>query len=438
MNSNNKATLLILAAAASFGVFAQQTDDTLRITINPNLKPIRIAVADFNSTVPPATAKLFNDVVWNDLEASGLFTMVSKSFYPTDVPSQPPVSKPAAWGAPPVGAEMLVYGNLSMAGDRLLTNAYLDAIGNAQSPNVMGKRYTESSSDAPRVIAHRFACDIIARLGGGQGNCESRIYFVSKRGRDKEIWSMDYDGANQHAITQYKSLSLTPAVSADGSKIAFTCYARGNPDIFVLALDTNHQLTFSNQRGLNTTPAWSPDGKKLAISSSFTGDPEIYTTDANGGSMVRLTHSPGVDISPTWNPKTGAQIAFVSDRGGLPQVYLMDSDGSNVRRLTAGGGDAVDPAWAPNGELLAFSWTRGFAPGNYNIFVMDVASGKMMQLTHGAGRNEQPSWAPDGRHIVFESDRGGGTQIYTMLADGTQVRALTSAGINTSPVWSAR
>jgi TolB protein len=109
-----------------------------------------------------------------------------------------------------------------------------------------------------------------------------------------------------------------------------------------------------------------------------------------------------------------------------------------VRRISGGGGDAVTPAWHPNGQLLAFSWTRGFAPGNYNVFVMDVASGKLVQLTHGAGRNEHPSWAPDGRHIVFESDRSGGKQIYTMLADGTQVRKLTSAGRNEAPVWSVR
>ena len=139
-----------------------------------------------------------------------------------------------------------------------------------------------------------------------------------------------------------------------------------------------------------------------------------------------------------WNPRTGAQIAFVSDRGGVPQVYAMDSSGANVRRVSGGGGDAVQPAWAPNGQLLAFSWTRGYAPGNYNVFVLDVASGELIQLTHGAGRNEHPSFSPDGRHLVFESDRRGGRQIFSMLADGTRVRQLTNSGINSSPVWGPR
>jgi TolB protein len=66
---------------------------------------------------------------------------------------------------------------------------------------------------------------------------------------------------------------------------------------------------------------------------------------------------------------------------------------------------------------------------------MDVASRKYTQLTHGEGRNENPSWAPDGRHLVFMSTRAGLHQIWTMLADGTQVQQLTTQGNNETPVW---
>jgi TolB protein len=67
---------------------------------------------------------------------------------------------------------------------------------------------------------------------------------------------------------------------------------------------------------------------------------------------------------------------------------------------------------------------------------MDVASRDIVQLTHGVGRNENPSWAPDGLHLVFASKRGRTTQIYSMLADGTGVRQLTTQGNNEKPVWS--
>jgi TolB protein len=135
------------------------------------------------------------------------------------------------------------------------------------------------------------------------------------------------------------------------------------------------------------------------------------------------------------NPKTGAEIVFISGRSGLPQLYKMNMDGADVQRLTPGEGDVANPAWHPDGQHVAFAWTRGYAPGNYNIFVMDVATHEYIQLTHGAGRNENPSWAPDGRHMAFSSNRSGGIQIWTMLADGTQLKQLTFEGRNMRPVW---
>ena len=66
---------------------------------------------------------------------------------------------------------------------------------------------------------------------------------------------------------------------------------------------------------------------------------------------------------------------------------------------------------------------------------MDVASRDYIQLTHSEGRNENPNWAPDGVHLVFMSTRSGSPEIYTMLADGSQVHQLTSAGSSWTPVW---
>jgi TolB protein len=97
-------------------------------------------------------------------------------------------------------------------------------------------------------------------------------------------------------------------------------------------------------------------------------------------------------------------------------------------------GYVIDPTWSPNGELLAFSWQR--PDGNYDIYAMSIVDHKLVQLTRDNSRNERPCWAPDGRHIVFESTRTGTRQIWSMLADGTQVRQLTTQGTNESPNWS--
>ena len=179
-----------------------------------------------------------------------------------------------------------------------------------------------------------------------------------------------------------------------------------------------------------------PDGKTVLFASSLDGRyTNIYTSDLDGGALRRLTNVRAVEVEPKVNPKNGSDVLFVSGRGGPQQIYMMNIDGANPVRLTTGEGEASNPAWNPNGQHMAFAWTRGYAPGNWNLFIMDVSSRETVQLTHGEGRNENPSWAPDGRHLAFSSNRSRASQIFTMLADGTAVRQLTTQGNNYMPVW---
>ena len=116
----------------------------------------------------------------------------------------------------------------------------------------------------------------------------------------------------------------------------------------------------------------------------------------------------------------------------------MEADGTNLQRITDQG-YAVSPNWSPNGQFLTFSWMRKYGPGepgSNDLYLMDVASKQWVQLTHDSGRNDYPCWSPDGRHIIFQSHRTGTDQIFTMLADGTNVKQLTYKGNNTQPNWS--
>jgi TolB protein len=206
----------------------------------------------------------------------------------------------------------------------------------------------------------------------------------------------------------------------------------------MMSIETGRILPFYNQRAsMNGTPEFTPDGQSLLFSSSAAGgSPQIFRCNLDGSGLRRIGVTSAIEVEPKVNPKTGTEIVMTSGRSGPPQVYKMNIDGSDVVRLTSGEGEAVNPSWHPNGQHIAFSWTRGFEPGNYNIFIMDVASREYVQLTHGAGRNENPTWAPDGRHLAFSSNRSGSTQIWSMLADGTKLRQLTSQGRNENPVWS--
>jgi len=434
--------LLMALTASSHRLDAQE--GTISTGIDTGASKPRVAVPNFYANSSPsgpsdtALIRVFDTVLWSDLENSGIMDMVSKSFYPKVIPSRPVGLSLAEWAAAPANAHMLVMGNATRSGEQLVIEGWLLDARSTQAPPVIQRRYAEANNEkAIRAVAHKFANEIITRLSGGvPGITESRIAFVRRASPQvKEIWMMDYDGSNQEQITRLNTISLTPAISVDGTQIAFTTYLKKNPDIMVMSLLTKQPLAFFNRKGLNTTPTWSPDGTKLAFTSSVTGDPEIYLGDVRGNNAKRLTFARSVDIQPAWNPKTGAQIAFVSDRSGHPMIYMMDSEGADVTQLVQGGTQALDPAWSPNGRLLAFTWNQD---GAYDIYLMDVATKQTVQLTRGGGRNEHPSWSPDNRQIVFQSTCAGKPQIFSMLADGTKMRQLTFQGENTEPVWSSR
>ena len=442
--SKNRYLLSIVAIALFASLPAAAQTDWIRTGTGLGVEKVRIAVPDFKASTQDAgnteLLQTFNTTLFNDLTYAGIFDVVSKSFYPLQVPGSPQEIQLEAWGNPPPNAAMVAFGNLGKTGDDLSVQGWLFDVKNAASPQVLGKQYREkATTDNARLIAHRFADEIILRLGGGIGGvAESKIVYVSGRTGHKEIWMMDYDGAGQTQITKLGSVSLSPRISPDGSRIAFTTLARGGVDLAMYSLEIGKMVTFPRFAGTTQSAAWSPDGLKLAFSSSMRGDPEIFITDASGANPKRVTANKGGNSSPVWNPKTGAQLAFVSGRTGLPQIYTMESDGTNLQRMTTTG-YAVSPSWSPNGQFLAFAWKRNYgpgAPGGQDIYVMDIASKQWVQLTHDGGVNDFPSWSPDGRHIVFESTREGGTQIWTMLADGSQQRKLTNGTHNQQPCWS--
>ena len=433
------AVLLVVLAPA----YAQ---DWFHTETSSGADRIRIAVADFKpGSADAQTAPLkqvFDATLFNDLSGAGIFDIVSKSMLPQSTPGAPGEISLAQWSNAPASAAMVAFGSFAAQNGRVVVQGYLFDAKNAQYPQVLAKQYSEEASeDSARQIAHRFADEIIFRLGGGiPGIAETKIYYVKFGGGNKEIWAMDYDGANQHAVTHLGTVSISPRISPDNSRVAFSSLGRDGFQIRMYSLLLGRMVSVPIAGGTNLSPAWSPNGREFAYSSSRTGDPEIWIADSNGGSSRRITSFRGPDVSPTYNPKTGAQIAWISGRTGLPQLYIMEADGSGVQRLTDGG-YATSPSWSPNGQFITFAWDRKYgpgAPGGQDIYVMEVATRRWIQLTHDIGRCDFPSWSPDGRHIVFANSangRAGDTRVLTMLADGTGRHSLTDAAAD-MPNWS--
>ena len=379
--------------------------------------------------------KLANDILTADLKFTTVFDVMEPAILPFDPRTvQLDQEKTLLPGLASLKIQNLVVAQVSSRGSEAVLEGRLFEV--ASGNMVFGKRYVGDPRFL-RLIVHRFADDILFNLTGEKGVAQTRIAFVSTTGRtSKELFVMDYDGANVSAVTGNQSINLSPRWSPDGRQLAYTSYQRDkdnrdNPNLIVLNWDSGRRTVLSSQPGLNVSPAWSPDGQWLAFAMSSHGGTNLFLIPKAGGTPTPLTSSPSISVSPSFSPN-GRQLVFNSDRGGTPQLYIMDVEGSNLRRITFNGSYNTGPRWSPRGDKIAFICRNG---SNQVCLINPDGSG-WQQLT-SQGVNEDPGWSPDGRHLVFTSTRMGQRDIFVMHADGSEQRRVTNNGRdNILPDWS--
>jgi TolB protein len=418
---------LVIGVAMGYAgrAVAQQSQEDLRrqigtIIVTPGSGP-SLAIADFQPRAGGVDAALatFNETLWNDLKFAGVANLVGKSLYPRTRLADPAALRYDEWVNDPVKADYLAFGNILGANE---TQGFLFDIKTQQQ--LLTSRLT---GDA-RNMAHQFADQIVKLLTGQDGVAASKIAYIHNR----EVYLMDYDGYGARTFSRDGSIAIFPSLSTDGKRLAYVSYRSGHPNIVIRGEDG--LIIGSTQfKGTTTSPSVAPDGRIVFASSKDGDSMEIYTANGDGSGARRLTRTRNVvNISPRWNPKTGREIAFVSDRGGSPQIYLIDADGANERPLLGLGGQMDSPSWSPDGRFIAFAWDGG--GGAFNIYLADIASGQVLKLTR-EGRNENPAWSPDSRHLAFQSNRTGRWEIWAMHIDGSEQRQLTRNG-GRSPSWS--
>src|SRR4051794_17281785 len=73
-----------------------------------------------------------------------------------------------------------------------------------------------------------------------------------------------------------------------------------------------------------------------------------------------------------------------------------------------------------------------------HIWIMNSDTTGKTQLTFGASDEDMPTWSPDYKKIAFTSNRRGSYELFVINADGTGLKALTTAANGSSdynPSW---
>lgn len=413
--------------------------------------PLQFTGSPVGSKYQIVGAEIFS-VVTNNLSVAPYFQFIPQKAFLEDTsktgltpaPGNPQGFRFQSWSA--IGAEFLIRGAFSLAGDDLSLEAYVYHVGKAQL--VMGKKYRGTAGSARR-IAHTFSNDILEALTGKKGMYLSKIVMTSDRsgGKEKEVYIMDWDGANLIKVTNHRSIALSPAWSPDAKKIAYTAYVQRksskmrNADLFVYDLSSGRRTITSYRPGINSGANFDPDNKHIYLTISQGRSPDIYKMNFNGEIIKKITNGPigAINVEPAVSPD-GSKIAFSSDRAGRPMIYVMNADGSSPKRITFAGAFNSSPVWSPDGSKIAFAAQDS---NNFDIFVMNADGTGMIRLTSAKkpnglpSNNEDPSFSPDGRFVMYTSNRTGKNQIFISTADGTEERRVTQDNFNYyKPKWS--
>src|SRR6266478_3393414 len=96
LHAASRTPMVIRVLICAFSVLLtipSSAQDWIRTGTGLGVEKVRLAASDFKpSTQDPKNAELlktFNDTLFNDLDNAGIFDLVSKSFYPLQVPGQP-------------------------------------------------------------------------------------------------------------------------------------------------------------------------------------------------------------------------------------------------------------------------------------------------------------------------------------------------------------
>jgi Tol biopolymer transport system component/imidazolonepropionase-like amidohydrolase len=250
-----------------------------------------------------------------------------------------------------------------------------------------------------------------------------------------DIYTIPFSGGTATLISEGPAFEAHPRFSPDGKKIAFTSDRNGCDNIWIMDADGKNPHAVINEKERQTSnPVWTPDGNYIIARKHYRntrslGAGEMWMYHRSGGDGLQLTKrrnwqqnaadpflSPDgrylyydEDVSP------GNQFEYNRDPYGVIYVIQrLDRVSGKSRTIASGNGGSVRPVISPDGKLMAFVRRVRL---NSVLFLKNLETDEEWPLYDKLSQDAQEAWAifglypsfawtPDGKEIVIWAQGG--------------------------------